>query len=68
MVRNAFLGYSSPSRESSSFDEECIQDFTWIHALAECDVGRVLSVSQIWIKVAFFGGVVEASVSGKASL
>ena len=24
MARNAFLGYSSPSRKSSTFDEECI--------------------------------------------
>ena len=39
-----------------------------IHAaFAECGIGRALSVPQIWIKVAFFGRVVEASVSGKAS-
>ena len=57
----------SPSVRNSDRWQAC-----WIlpslDAFAECGVGRALSVSQIWIKVAFFGGVVEASVSGKASL
>ena len=41
-----------------------------IHAISNISIHalKILYMHQIWIKVAFFGGVVEASVSGKASL